>query len=1210
MEENPDLLKTIDYSTIKRSKLGLKETEIMKDVINFLESNSLKTIKTPLKGTCFQITKDELKIVFSSRSTSDSGSYGAASKESRLAVVDLQSEEVVLDRRVSEKDISTIALSNDDRYVYAGGAECIVYKFNIADLTRISVYSGHTGDVTSIFITLDDAWMLTSSNDGTLRIWPLDLSSQSEILIQIKSEINSMDLNFDNQYVAIGGNDSTLYLYQLSLNDRRVLKEITNENPISSCKISKKSTYVVLGDIVGNVKVVKFSSWEISHSFSMNKRISTIDISTNSEIIIVGSENTNIKVFFIKTNQEIDFNGHTGRVKKCCLMKNDSKVVSISEDRSLKIWKMPEPENESKFFNDKDIIINKIWITSSGEGINGIISRNCQLFAMVWDFNGQVKQDFLISHIEFPIYNVNDNHDYILCANPASLESNIDSYNKVFTLDLFSLKIGKIVKSSKIQKEIQSVYIPSTLKYFIVGVIFKILIFDSDIFTILKAVYFPGENMVEVLSNKKDESLFVVGSSQLVYYHFNLEAESSLFQVVDVKNYEETFFSASLHYTDSTQYLYFLNSSMFEVIHTPSFLVVCKINQPFSGFFKNINETIFLYSETIIKIISNETFQELASIRKDYKISSIVLSKDFDFIYICTLGKIIRCENPLNPSKNTLIGDYSRLEEFQVFIDTLFDKTQDVLQVSSGWLIEPAHVNLLHVYAYLNMYNLLNDSVSGKAGIFIPLIISRHGFSPLTIASKMNFIECIHSIVKSLIKKVKKSAQDDIIPMLMFKTIEDDLISLNLSGYKLLHKIYKYIYMIDKTSYLPNCCSATIKLPIFHSTKEYYINPKEFGLEDEEEGFKMRSVIFKKSLVRMNLEMGSKKSLEFMSSLTGCNNFEVFQTEFISIILKQKWKKVRWIFYFQTFLYLVYLILLSLYNSHNESRRKIFLLAPFMISQILYIYEIIFIVIEGLHYFKDPWNIVDTFRSIIMTSYSILVWADYFDISRDKNEKERYMMAVLITLSWVRGITYFRIIKSTRYLVKLLFQVFIDIFPFLAILFYSTLAFSLILRSFISDKDAIFFDNLTKTYMILIGEWDYPNEANFNSLILFFATLLNTVISLNLLISILTNTFNKVKDNQIVADSQELNQMIVEAEKLIFWKREFDDKFYLHAIEKDTDLNDDTNKLDILIKKLKSKVARVDVGLESYDEAIENLRDKLKIYNAEIQESLNGYFFY
>lgn len=81
---------------------------------------------------------------------------------------------------------------------------------------------------------------------------------------------------------------------------------------------------------------------------------------------------------------------------------------------------------------------------------------------------------------------------------------------------------------------------------------------------------------------------------------------------------------------------------------------------------------------------------------------------------------------------------------------------EDSVFFDSQCLIEPVHVNLLHIYAYLNRSELLKEAMEGtQEHTSIGFFSSRDGISPLSISLKMNFSECTHSIISCLRKRIK-----------------------------------------------------------------------------------------------------------------------------------------------------------------------------------------------------------------------------------------------------------------------------------------------------------------------------------------------------------------------------------------------------------------------------------------------------------------------
>ena len=117
-------------------------------------------------------------------------------------------------------------------------------------------------------------------------------------------------------------------------------------------------------------------------------------------------------------------------------------------------------------------------------------------------------------------------------------------------------------------------------------------------------------------------------------------------------------------------------------------------------------------------------------------------------------------------------------------------------------------------------------------------------------------------------------------------------------------------------------------------------------------------------------------------------------------------------------------------------------------------------------------------------------------------------------------------------MVRLLSEVINDMQVFFIILSYSTLAFTFIL--YLNEAKLRFGQYLTVSYRLNLGDFNTDFEKPFDWTIFFFATVINPLIMLNLLISIMGNTYARVKEGNDIANFQELTEMILEIEKLIF----------------------------------------------------------------------------
>ena len=119
---------------------------------------------------------------------------------------------------------------------------------------------------------------------------------------------------------------------------------------------------------------------------------------------------------------------------------------------------------------------------------------------------------------------------------------------------------------------------------------------------------------------------------------------------------------------------------------------------------------------------------------------------------------------------------------------------------------------------------------------------------------------------------------------------------------------------------------------------------------------------------------------------------------------------------------------------------------------------------------------------------------------------------------------------------------------------------------------------------------------------------MNPIIMINLLISILGDTYGTVKDEEVTNDAQELISLVLESELLLFWRRNRTDKAYLHVC----DVLDPviTSSEDSMIKKMKNLKRKTLAIMENLDietKSIISIQQTLVSRNAGISKLIEKY---
>jgi hypothetical protein len=165
--------------------------------------------------------------------------------------------------------------------------------------------------------------------------------------------------------------------------------------------------------------------------------------------------------------------------------------------------------------------------------------------------------------------------------------------------------------------------------------------------------------------------------------------------------------------------------------------------------------------------------------------------------------------------------------------------------------------------------------------------------------------------------------------------------------------------------------------------------------------------------------------------------------------------------------------------------------------------ELIQMCADKKKYIEDLWKWSDIIFTLLTISFII---ARFLDI--EYNLAMQWRATFIILPGYLRLVSYLRLFPVTRNLIEIIRAIVKDMLSFIVVLFLMLIRFSIIIMIF--DRDASYDDQLNSTYQLLYSppseSISDPSQVLIISLILF---LLNVVL-LNMLISIMGDSYDKV----------------------------------------------------------------------------------------------------
>ena len=1101
-------------------------------------------IDTPFKGASLVMSKDEVYFVFGSR-------------EGRIGIANRETRQVVLDKNINQGAIYSMAMIDNGSHILAAGASGSILKLNYADLSEADVFNGHEDEINFVTVSRDEEFMYSASDDKTVRQWNLKQGSSagSTVLFNHKSSVYCVDVSADGLHIASSSADKSAKVY--SLESQSVIGHMTDATNLLWCvKISTNKKFLAGGSEDRLIYIWQFGTWSIQRKLSGHTaRVRNLDISFNDELLISAGLDNTIKIWDMKGHRkEQTLSGHTNWVKFALLSNDQTHIFSCSDDCKVAAWKIPEFNNELSFHHKQEFqsldSFNNIGYARTESGILGLSLAD-----------GKAQVEINLSELRVIYYKFSNDGSKVFV-----LHDHGDRTS--YTLHVFDSLSGKEISSHDYKTEaVCSVLILPNEQKIVFGHFVRVSVLDLV----------TGEEYYKFRSHKANVTALACSCDSNTLVSRDKENTVKLYNLAEKK---ETFLIQPtgqvmfMEISKDMDYLFLAyRECALEVFSVRRRMSIKKIRD-FSSkkiHFLADGKTIAFHSDHDISFMDLRNFELITKLRFKSEVKNLTISDTEEYIMFTSGFSSTILPSPFRCKSLRIYGDSERTYEYIEYVNSIITAKPEHKPEFDFWLIEPFHINTLHLYSLFNHPDILKKAILNHS----PFFNSRTRHTALEIAIEKRFMDCVEAVYQGSKERLEKENDEH-----AFYYFGDSLIALNYSGYENLDEIYKYALLKSTDTTLPQFLDENLEHPIESNSISPIIDPDDYPPGTfVNEG---TAVVFAHSSFRMSLNMGSQDSTDLLESLIECPNENIYGTVMVQNILNSKWKVVKNFLIFQACVYALYLILLSAYSTrYYES--KVFFMFPLVLSCFMFIYEGMQIIYDGLEYLEDPWNYVDISRACLLFYYFVDF---YFEI----HYYQRETFIVLVLLSWLRGISYFSIIGKTRYLIKLIIEATIDIGSFFVILFYSTVAFALTYQSIhrYSNPDGLdFWDYFLNAFKLNLGELNTEEAKGIMGWILFIiVSIINPVIMLNLLISIMGDTYGRVKEGKIVADARQLASMILEVEGVMGWKRNLNEKFYMKIVCEESYLSGAAGSFLDKIQEINEKVKALANNFESMKQEV------------------------
>lgn len=1061
--------------------------------------------------------------------------------------------------------VTKIICDDNDELMYSAGMENTIKIWNIEQRRCLYILSGHSMKISDMVLNDLKDTLYSSSYDATIRVWKLkDGKKCSNVLTAHTGPVTALGYAPKHRILCSAGVDKLIFMWDL-----RTLEPIAqldeHQHEILTLHVNFNSTQLFSAGIDKTIKIWSFKSKKCidnlyGHEEAITKilssrgkmdlftsskdktirvwnteertckyvlkghkeEVSDIALSRDVSMVFSSSLDNTIKVWDLATGNCINtLYGHTHALTSLYTMKKQNTIISGSLDRSIKIWKMVIPTPSNEFMDPTCKSAHSKATTNIHLVHDGtvLITTSEDETIKFWNLSKRSLLKIILTHSAIVASCVDANEKLLYTCHLDCTCKVIDIYN-------FSL-----LKKFEMGHEPLSCMQISNSRDFLLSAVRRTNY--SVQFT-----HIPSESMVRELNGHKlPISCMIVNDDDKYLFTGGLDKNIIVWNVFELslkyvlKGHSEPITALCLGTNDS---LLFSGSAdrtirVWSLIDFKLITTLMDHHGEITAIRTNIDENILFTAakDQTMKIWSTINYELLESFdSEDSDIRAIAITKDTQIVYTGHYNGTIRAWD-FHTLKSCKGLDMFTLEAVMGYLmaESMYEKEVNLRSMISCLSHSNNAYYIQRVYPQLFLASMSNSFIFGEG-------LRAFGY-PNLVFNKYESL--IYRVLKD---EVKNRLHLDTLCDYLCQNSDRFIIHWNIIDKlvqnitpkveKLLIQLFEKKVEPQQGSYLkrkaclmadPMCLSTqnTRFICELDQDKLFYENYKD-----------AKDIEYFITRFPVDFRNGSLCSRNFFRNLEDCSK-ELLLSDY-KYLINYKWERLYMFIFIHAMGFWTLIAFMSYHLVFKPDSLPLTIIC-LLLNLIYIVYELACAWGELLNHITRDMNWLDL---LCMSVNIVVLGLNYINV----NPTLKFAVVVFdILFYFFRGITYLRIFDQTRYLISMILKVFSDIVSFVAIMFIIIIAVSLIsinVSALKGETPESFGPYFSGTYLLILGSFDTSNFNDVADWVFFMLrTICMTLVLLNLLIAIISNAYEEVKERKEFFDIKEKLSIISDFENFM-----------------------------------------------------------------------------
>ncbi|KAI5188851.1 transcription initiation factor TFIID subunit 5 [Nematocida minor] len=230
------------------------------------------------------------------------------------------------------------------------------------DIGKVVRLVGHSGPVYAVKFFASKRFLLSASQDSTIRLWSLDTYSEVAVYQGHFFPVWSVDIASNDYYFASGSSDRTACVWSVE-SAKPVRLFASSLSDIMSVKFHPNSNYLFTGSCDFKIRMHDLQDGDLVRLFVGHKdAVTCLDVSACGKYLVSGGKDKTVILWDIATGKKVfKYIGHDGFIFSVSFSYFSSLIVSSSSDNTVRLWDKNKGDLVSTYYTKSTPIIKAVF---------------------------------------------------------------------------------------------------------------------------------------------------------------------------------------------------------------------------------------------------------------------------------------------------------------------------------------------------------------------------------------------------------------------------------------------------------------------------------------------------------------------------------------------------------------------------------------------------------------------------------------------------------------------------------------------------------------------------------------------------------------------------------------------------------------------------------------------------------------------------------